>query len=175
VTDESLVVREADGVELSWNRGLTESQIGRRVESYHGPYHAEVDRLIGRRSLRGIDPLLLAIHSFTDSLNGRSRPFDIGVLFEHHGDVARRLTRSFRKSGMQVRYNQPYSGMAGMMYSADRHGTHHRIPCLEIEVNQRLMGRSVARIARALIPGIGKELARRALGAKTGGESGADF
>jgi hypothetical protein len=30
--------------------------------------------------------------------------------------------------------------MAGMMYSVDRHGKHHGLPCLEIEVNHSMLG-----------------------------------
>ena len=161
VTDETLVRPEAEGVELSWNSGLTPRDVERRIEAYHIPYHAEVDRLIARRRLRGVEPLLLAIHSFTPRLNGRSRPFDMGVLYEHHGDVARRLARAFRRSGLRVRYNQPYSGMAGMMYSMDRHGSHHRLPCLELEINQDRIRGSVTRMAGVLIAGVGEELARR--------------
>jgi len=60
-----------------------------------------------------------------------------------------------REAGLRVRYNQPYSGMAGMMYSVDRHGSHHRLPCLEIEVNQKMFerGDAVRRLAAAIVPG----------------------
>ena len=69
-----------------------------------------------------------------------------------------------RESGLLVRYNQPYSGMAGMMYAVDRHGGHYRLPCLEIEVNQemfehetavRKLGSSIARGVESLLPYIG--------------------
>ena len=88
------------------------------------------------------------------------RSFDIGILYEHHRGLAHRLGRVLRDEGLSVRYNRPYSGMNGMMYTADRHGSHHRLPCLEIEVNQGLfdrrgvvprLGRAVARGARALL------------------------
>ena len=60
-----------------------------------------------------------------------------------------------------MRYNEPYSGKKGLMYSADRHGTHHDLPCLELEVNQGLfdhrdtvrhLGETIAAGLRTLLP-----------------------
>lgn len=147
VDDPSLIRQTAGEVELPWNRDLEPDEIERRVLAYHAPYHLELDRLILRRLVRGIRPLVLAVHSFTANYEGRARRFDAGVLYERHEDLARRLGRSLREGGLSVRFNQPYSGMAGMMYAVDRHGSHHRLPCLELELNQDLL-RSRARIPR---------------------------
>jgi predicted N-formylglutamate amidohydrolase len=122
----------------------------------------EIDRLILRRLVRGVKPILLAVHTFTPRFRGRARPFEVGILYERHRALARRLARELREAGLAVRYNQPYSGMAGMMYAIDRHGSHHRLPCLEVEVNQGLfeqpraaarLGAIIARGLEALIPG----------------------
>jgi predicted N-formylglutamate amidohydrolase len=119
-----------------------------------------VDRLVLRRILRGIRPLLFAVHSFTPVLGRERRPFDIGVLFAKHASIARRIGRALGAQGLSVRYNEPYSGLAGMMYSAERHGSHHGIPCLELEMNQALFrdpaaGRVLARaVSRALEDGL---------------------
>jgi predicted N-formylglutamate amidohydrolase len=78
------------------------------------------------------------------------------VLFERHERAARALGRPLRAAGLSVRYNEPYSGLAGMMYAVDRHGSHHRLACLELEVNQRLFedpafaARLAAVVARAI-------------------------
>ena len=45
---------------------------------------------------------------------------------------------------VSVRYNQPYSRIAGLMYAADRHGSHYGLPCLEPEFNQRLFRQATA-------------------------------
>jgi predicted N-formylglutamate amidohydrolase len=158
VGDPTLIRGVAGGIPLPWNAGLSETEIERRVLAYHARYHAEVDRLILRRVIRGIRPLLLAVHTFTPELDGEKRRFDAGVLFARHATLAHRLGRSLRQQGLTVRYNEPYSGMAGMMYSAERHGSHHGVPCLELELNQGLFRkpsapRSLARIvARAAAP-----------------------
>ena len=161
--DPTLLRGRAGNVELPWNLELDADEIERRVLTYHSPYHQEVDRLILRRLVRGVRPLLFAVHSFTPVYDGRPSPFEIGILYEHHRRAAHRLGRSLRESGLSVRYNQPYSGMAGMMYAVDRHGSHHRLPCLELEVNHdnvrtpaatRRLGAVVARALRELRPGV---------------------
>ena len=119
-----------------------------------------MDRLILRRLVRGIRPLIFAVHSFTPDYGGRPRRFDSGVLYERHRGLAHRLGRNLRRAGLSVRYNQPYSGMAGMMYAVDRHGSHHRLPCLELEIRQDLLleRSNVARIGAAVTAGIAEIL-----------------
>jgi predicted N-formylglutamate amidohydrolase len=147
VGDPALVRAEAGGVALPWNARLAPRELERRVVECHAPYHHEIDRLILRRVVRGVRPLVLAVHSFTPVLHGRSRRFDVGILYEHHAGPARRLARCLRAAGFAVRFNQPYSGLAGLMYAVDRHGSHHGLPCLELEVNDALLARP-ARIGR---------------------------
>lgn len=162
IDDPTLIRKVAAGVELSWNRGIGAAETERRIVEHHAPYHAEIDRLIMRRVVRGIRPLLFAVHSFTPMFDGHRRNFDIGILYERHQGLAQILVRSLREAGLAVRYNQPYSGMAGMMYSVDRHGKHHQLACLEIEVNHDLVGRpgAAAALGRRVSDGIRELLAR---------------
>jgi predicted N-formylglutamate amidohydrolase len=142
VDDPTLIRLTARRTVLPWNDGIGAEEIERRVLAYHTPYHVEIDRLILRRLVREVRPILL----------------------DHRG-LARRLGRGLRDAGLTVRYNQPYSGMAGMMYAVDRHGSHHRLPCLEIEINQsmferpnaaRRLGGAIARGVRTLLTGTGR-------------------
>jgi predicted N-formylglutamate amidohydrolase len=156
--DPSLVRREAGGVRLSWNAPLWPETVERRMLAWHVPYHQTIDALILRRLVRGVRPLLFATHSFTGMYEGRRRDFDFGVLFDRSRAEAAILARGLRAAGYRVRYNQPYSGLAGMMYAIHRHGAHHGLPCLELEINQDLFtrpgaaGRIAAAVARALAP-----------------------
>ena len=82
----------------------------------------------------------------------------MGVLFDRSRDHAALLMRGLAGEGFRVLPNRPYSGLAGMMYAIHRHGSHHELPCLEIEMNQALWrdrgaaARLAPRIARALAP-----------------------
>lgn len=136
--DATLVRREIEGCRLSWNDGVDSVEISKRFEAVHLPYHAEVDGEIAHRILHGVRPLLLAVHSFTPQLGHRRRNFDIGVLYDDCLAEAKRFATPFREAGLRVRYNQPYSGKRGLMYSIDRHGKHYGLPNLELELNQAL-------------------------------------
>lgn len=139
--DPTLIRRAVEGVELGWNLGVDVAELERRFVAYHAPFHLQVDRLVLRKLLGGERPLIFAVHTFTELYQGRARRFDAGVLYDAHRDLAHRLGRALRRGGLDVRYNQPYSGMAGLMYAADRHGTHYGLPCLELEINQALFRR----------------------------------
>lgn len=145
VSDPTLIRDEAGGEHLPWNRCLTRREIERRVVEVHADYHNRIDRLLIRHLVREIQPVIIAIHTFTpEEFDGRNRRFDVGVLFASQALTAHRAGKSLRDGGLRVRYNEPYSGLAGMMYSANRHGTHHELPYLELEFNQLLFERPTA-------------------------------
>jgi predicted N-formylglutamate amidohydrolase len=156
VADPSLVSREAERVRLSWNARLTPREIERRMLRWHLPYHDAIDREILRLVTCGVRPLLLAVHSFTPEYGRERRNFDMGVLFDRSRPHAVALASTLRHAGFRVRYNEPYSGLKGMMYSIHRHGTHHGLPCLELEINQALLAprgaaaRIAPQVARAM-------------------------
>lgn len=156
VDDPELVLPTVNGVALPWNARLSSRVLERRVSAYHAPYHGMIDQQLARRIVRGVRPMVVAVHCFTPVYGGKRRGFDVGVLYEHHRGPAQRIARRLRDGGFTVRYNQPYSGLHGMMYSADRHGSHHDLVCVEIEVNDALfahsarIGRLVAVVADAL-------------------------
>ncbi len=154
--DPMLVRKAVEGRELSWNAGVGRREIERRYAAVHVPYHREVDRQIAGRLEHGVRPLLLAVHTYTPALNGRTRTFDAGVLYDGNRAEAMRLAAALRDGGLVVRYNEPYSGRRGLMYSIDRHGRHYRLPCLELEINQALFSRADApsRLAAVVANGL---------------------
>jgi len=138
--DDTLIRREAEGIALPFNARVGPREAGRRVLRIHAPYHAEIDRQVARRTASGVRPFLLSFHSFTPFLNPRRRRFDAGVLYSDHARLGGRLGRELAQQGFSVRYNRPYSGREGLIYAVARHGSNHRVPYLELEINQRLLG-----------------------------------
>ena len=116
-----------------------------------------------RRLVRGVRPLRISVHSFTPELRGERRPFDIGVLYREFSGAAHDLGDDLERAGLSVRYNEPYSGIAGLMYSVERHGTHHGLCCLELELNQALFAdpRATVRLARVIAPALRRLVRRR--------------
>jgi predicted N-formylglutamate amidohydrolase len=151
--ESSLIPQQSDHVVIPENQLLTKGERESRVARWHAPYHARVDALLGRAC--GQSPgrvRLLSIHSFTPTMNGHSRDFDIGVLFDAHVPLAKAFGRALKRLGLRVRYNEPYSGYDGLIYAAKRHGEAHQVPYVELEINNALIrdDRGVRRVAAVL-------------------------
>ena len=153
--DADLIVADSHGVHVPGNRGLSEAERKRRIERFYDPFHDAIDENLGAQ--RG-PALLLSVHSFTPMLRGKERGFDIGVLYDDHREHADLLFRSLAEQRFSVRRNEPYSGLEGLIFSARSHGQRHRMPYLEIEINNRLLraeegaAEVATRIAAALRP-----------------------
>ena len=156
LNDPSLIVRTSDGVHVPGNERIGRAERARRIALAHAPYHAAVDRMVGRAKRRNADATvqLLALHTFTPVMNGVQRDFDIGVLFDAYPELAHRLGRALSALGHRVRYNEPYSGLAGLIYSARRHGEAHDVAYVELEINNALL-RTPAGVTR-----LGRDVAR---------------
>lgn len=161
--DPSLIVPQSDGVPVPGNRRVSRAERARRIALYHAPYHAAVDRMVARAKRDNPDAAvqILALHSFTPALGvgGVARDLDVGVLYDAYPMLARRLGRALAARGYRIRYNEPYSGFAGLIYSARRHGNAHDAAYVELELNNALLrtpegaarlGRDVARALASL-------------------------
>lgn len=107
--DPTLVMHLYDGTIIPANRTIDETEIERRKEAYYRPYHKALSELVNARE----DIILIAMHSFSPKLNGRSkRPWEIGVL---HAPQDERLgvplvNRLMQESDLTVGDNEPYAG-----------------------------------------------------------------
>ena len=98
-------------------------------------------------------PWLLSIHSFTDVYEGTRRSMEIGVLFDDYVTPAVELARRLRSQGLDTALNEPYSGLRGLIYSANRHGRCFGLPYLELEIRNDLIDTpaGVERVTAALM------------------------
>jgi predicted N-formylglutamate amidohydrolase len=154
--EASFVVREVAGHALSFNRGVDDAERARRCARYFDAYHAAVDRALARRVAAGREVLLCSIHSFTPVWDGRARAMEVGVLYDDHHAVAARLADALEREGFATAHNEPYSGLAGLIYSARRHGRAHGVVYLELEVRNDAI--ASPELARAVAPRIARAL-----------------
>ena len=77
----SLIVSESEGRPVPPNRNLSQAQRDERIQRVHAPYHDAIDACLRRRLAAGVAPALIAIHSFTPVYLGKSRPWEIGIVF----------------------------------------------------------------------------------------------
>lgn len=145
LTDLDLIPPESHGVPIPRNVDVDAVERGRRLERFYDPFHTSIDATLADHDTA----MLLSVHSFTPSLNGRDRPFDIGVLFDDFIDLADLLADRLAAAGFRVRMNEPYSGLAGLIFSARAHGRRHRRPYLELEINNALLRSDAACSAMA--------------------------
>jgi len=111
----TLIVTRSHGVEIPGNRDLDSSERRHRIDTYHRPYNAEVERCVRERIATWGSCLHLSVHSFTPSLDGTNhRNCDVGVLYhpqrtqEHR--IAELLRRELGRTSLRVRRNYPYRG-----------------------------------------------------------------
>lgn len=107
--DPTLVMRLYDGTIIPTNRHIGPAGIAERVERLYRPYHDAYARLAARRP----DCVIVAVHSFTPCLRGRSpRPWHVGILHSHLDErLSRTLIRRLAAEGdLCVGDNEPYSG-----------------------------------------------------------------
>ena len=105
------------------------------MQNFYRPYHEAIDQLLTEKG----SSLLLSVHSFTPVLRSQERGFDVGILFDRYDTLAWELGRRIEKTGLNVRYNEPYSGYDGLIFSARNHGERHGMLYMELEINQGLI------------------------------------
>ena len=137
--DPTLVLTSVEGHRLGFNQDLDEAERAARIAAIHTPYHHGVDTLANR--LAGGGPVLLfSVHSFTPEYLGTRRDVEMGVLFDEYPGLAQAFMDELCTLGWDARLNEPWSGLEGLIYAANRHGRAQACPYLEIEIRQDLIG-----------------------------------
>ena len=131
----------SDGTPIAGNAAPTPHERTARLAAIHEPYHAAVAGEIAARRARGQPTILIALHSFTPSLGGVERPWEVGVLhWRGETRFAQRLLAELRRQPhLTVGDNQPYR-MDATDYSIPRHAFASGLDYAEIEVRQDLIG-----------------------------------
>ncbi len=158
LADADLMPHASHGVAIPGNARIEAGDRDGRLRRFYEPYHAAVDATVAARP----DALLLSVHSFTPELNGRHRPFDVGVLFDAYDDLARRSRRRRHRGRLRGTHERAVlrPRRPDLQRPLARPPARHRY--LELEINNRLLrrddeARAVARrladaVARLLEP-----------------------
>ena len=150
--DPGAFLEFGDGIDIPGNRNLRPEQKAARAEAIYWPYHRAIDAEIKRLAGEGRSPAMIAIHSFTPVLDGVSRPWEFGILWDADPRIADILMRKLAGSGFVVGDNEPYSGRAPQDFTVDNHAEAAGLPHAGIEVRQDLIAddAGVARVAGIL-------------------------
>lgn len=137
--DPTLIMQLSDGAVVPGNAGLGEAERERRKAAFHRPYHQAISQAIEAFLAAGITPILLSVHSFTDSWRGVSRPWHAGLLWDQDKRFVTPLMAALaHEPGLIVGDNQPYTGRlkGDCMYT---HGTSRGLAHALLEIRQDLI------------------------------------
>ncbi|MDH4106797.1 MAG: N-formylglutamate amidohydrolase [Gammaproteobacteria bacterium] len=164
--DPGAFLEFGDGVVIPGNRKLRQAQKDLRAAELYWPYHYAIDIEVKRLAQHDYPPAFATVHSFTPVLDGVSRPWQVGVLWDADRDTAEILIDGFRTAGFLVGDNEPYSGKAPQDFTIDHHAEDAGLPHVGIEIRQDLIAdaEGVNRIAAIMEPILRRIPAGRRLG-----------
>ena len=110
--DPTLIRQLYDGTVIPANYPMSEAERQRRLERYWRPYHDAVGAMVASVAERsGAAPFLFSVHSFTPTMQGRLRPWHVGVLWDRDDRAVRPLIDLLAADpALVVGDNEPYDG-----------------------------------------------------------------
>jgi predicted N-formylglutamate amidohydrolase len=147
--DPGAFLEYGDGILVPGNRNLRQADKDLRASALYWPYHVAIGDQVDRLSALGPPPAFISIHSFTPVLNGESRAWQMGVLWDKDEATRRIFLDGLREAGYKVGDNEPYSGKAPQDFTIDHHAEEVGLPHVGIEIRQDLIDdeKGVAQIA----------------------------
>ena len=110
-----VVPRVSYGAMVPGNATLTPGDRAARIAGFHTPYWDAVRRDVMARIRDRGSVLHFSSHTFDPSLDPAQRTFEVGVLYDPghalEAALAERLLFQLRRAGLDVRANQPYTGV----------------------------------------------------------------
>jgi predicted N-formylglutamate amidohydrolase len=135
-----LIVAESEGRAVPGNRDIGDGERNRRLGAIHVPYHNAIDRCLEGRRGSGRATAVVAIHSFTPVYLGRSRPWEIGIVFDDDRRLSDPAIAALRADPtLNVGVNEPYSPADRVYYTLARHARPRRLPAVMIEIRNDLI------------------------------------
>ena len=129
----------SDGVPIPGNAGLDPRAAEVRRLAIYQPYQNAIAAELDRRAAAGRRTLLVSLHSFTPVMDGRARPWRMGVL--HRGDSRlsdRMLALLKRELSAEAGDNEPYR-LDEKDNTVPLHADPRGLDYLELEVRQDIV------------------------------------
>jgi len=130
-----LIPASSAGIAIPGNKDLLVQESLKRRHSFFDPYHQAIEQVLTER--QSPTALLLSIHSFTPSLEGRQRPWPIGVCYEQRSELSVRWRTALQNQlCAPVGNNEPYEVENDVDYTLPAHGGKFGIPSIMLEIRQ---------------------------------------
>ncbi|MGB3391267.1 MAG: N-formylglutamate amidohydrolase [Pseudaminobacter sp.] len=138
--DPTLIRQLYDGTIVPGNYPMTPEEREKRLDRFYRPYQDAVGALVASvAQASGRAPFLLSVHSFTPTMQGRARPWHVGLLWDRDDRATRPIIELLARDGtLVVGDNEPYDGAlrGDTMF---RHGTANGYAHALVEIRQDLI------------------------------------
>ncbi|MGR3914227.1 MAG: N-formylglutamate amidohydrolase [Gammaproteobacteria bacterium] len=143
LNDPTLIPVASDGIVIPGNAALSHAQRARRIRQLFLPYHQCYRRMVDALQSRAARPLIIALHSFAAEMHGRRRPWDFGLLWDEHAELAHTLSANLRRNpDLCIGQNQPYHARRPLGYAMVEHAQARGVEMALVEIRQdHLAGR----------------------------------
>lgn len=137
IDDRDLIVNCSGGVNVPGNYDLKKSQIVERLNFYN-LYHENLSKFIKSKVQKNRNLKLISIHSFNKVILQKSRPNEIGLLWNKNKNLLIPLQRFFQNQNINVGNNFPYSGFH-YNFTLDKHSFSKKLDNISIEIRNDLI------------------------------------
>lgn len=135
---EDCIPEVSDGTRVPANAALSDEDRAARAAHIHEPFHDAVAGILDQRAARGRTTALIALHSFTPSLEAEPapRPWHLGILFNRDSTLSEHVHDVMHEEAghLTFTYNQPYEVEDHGDYTIPVHGEQRGLPHTLFEI-----------------------------------------
>lgn len=135
---EDAIPAVSDGTEVPMNVAVPDGERDARYEQIHKPFHDAVAGILDQRAGQDRKTALIALHSFTPSLEARPapRPWHLGILFNRDAALSQFIHDAMEAEAghMTFAFNQPYEVEDHGDYTIPVHGEQRGLPHSLLEI-----------------------------------------
>jgi len=160
--DPTLIPATSDGTVVPGNESLSPEQRAQRISAYFDTYHQACRQIIDARCADGRRPLFLAVHSMTDRMKGKLRPWEIALSSNENRRATDPALAVLRKlDGVVIGDNEPYDMNIDEDYSTPEHALSRGLDYLQVEFRQDVVAtpQGQKRFAELFIPAVAAAIA----------------
>lgn len=128
----------SEGVVIPGNRKIDPSDRRARQVEVFWPYHQRISDVLNARARKGVETVLVSLHSFNPVRGGCFRPWEIGVTYMNVNPLASHLLATLDRSDhdLMVGDNEPYTVTPESDFVVPRHGEDRGLESVLIEIRQ---------------------------------------